>query len=135
MLHAFNAGFFSNDDRAIDGSGPTVQVRYTTTPKKVGTSTDCAALPCDGNVTTYSFRSDAPPLGAELWAFIPQDLLPQLKFLTFRNYAHMYYVDLSPKSTDARTFTPPPPHPGRRGPAPLAGFLRPSACAISAPAS
>src|SRR2546426_4818648 len=23
MLHAFNAGFFSNDDRAIDGSGPT----------------------------------------------------------------------------------------------------------------
>src|SRR5437016_6512439 len=52
MLHAFNGGFFNNDDRQIDGTGPTVQARFTTTPKQLGTSTDCAALPCDGSVTT-----------------------------------------------------------------------------------
>src|SRR5207245_4102820 len=79
MLHAFNAGFFSNDDRAIDGSGPTVQVRFTTLPKRLGTSTTCAALPCDVSVATYSFRSDAPPLESVVWAFIPLALLPQLR--------------------------------------------------------
>src|SRR5712691_8091354 len=104
MLHAFNGGFFSNDDRQIDGTGPIVQARFTSTPKKLGTSTDCAALPCDGSVTTYSFRSDAPPLGAELWAFIPQDLLPQLRWLTATDYGHVYYVDLTPKVTDVRIF-------------------------------
>src|SRR5438093_1621142 len=128
MLHAFNAGFFSNDDRPLDGTGPIVQARFTTTPKKLGTSTDCAALPCDGSVTTYSFRSDAPPLGAELWAFIPQDLLPQLRRLTATNYDHVYYVDLTPKVTDVRIFTPDADHPGGWGTILIGGFRLGGSC-------
>src|SRR5438876_12060113 len=51
MLHAFNAGFFSNDDRQIGCTGdtstcPIVQVRFTTVPKQLGLSDNCAALPC-----------------------------------------------------------------------------------------
>src|SRR3989449_5751919 len=122
MLHAFNAGFFTNDDRQIDGTGPIVQARFSATPKQIGTSTDCAALPCDGSVTTYNFRSDAPPLGAELWSFIPQDLLPQLRWLTLRSYGHVYYVDLTPKVTDARIFPVDADHPGGWGTILIGGF-------------
>src|SRR5207249_1359663 len=128
MLHAFNGGFFNNDDRPLDGTGPIVQARFTTTPKKLGTSTDCAALPCDGSVTTYSFRSDAPPLGAELWAFIPQDLLPQLRWLTATDYDHVYFVDLTPKVTDVRIFTPDADHPGGWGTILIGGFRLGGSC-------
>src|SRR2546425_789449 len=128
MLHAFNAGFFTNDDQPIDGTGPTVQARFTTTPKKIGTSTACAALPCDGSVTTYSFRSDAPPLGAELWAFIPQALLPQLRWLTLNNCAHVYYVDLTPKVTDVRIFPVDADHPGGWGTILIGGFRLGGSC-------
>src|SRR5207244_4134374 len=121
-------GLLHNDDRQIDGTGPTVQARFTTTPKQLGTSTDCAALPCDGSVTTYSFRSDAPPLGAELWAFLPQDLLPQLRWLTATNYDHVYYVDLTPKVTDVRIFTPDADHPGGWGTILIGGFRLGGSC-------
>src|SRR3989442_3153559 len=131
MLHAFNAGFFVNDDQPIDGTGPTVQARFTTTPKKIGTSTDCAGLPCDGSVSTYSFRSDAPPLGAELWAFVPQDLLPQLQWLTSPNMTindHVYYVDLTPKVTDVRIFPADADHPGGWGTVLIEGFRLGGSC-------
>src|SRR2546430_1293397 len=128
MLHAFNGGFFSNDDRQIDGTGPIVQARFTSTPKKLGTSTDCAALPCDSSVTTYSFRSDAPPLGAELWSFIPQDLLPQLRWLTATDYGHVHYVDLAPKVTDVRIFPADADHPGGWGTILIGGFRLGGSC-------
>jgi len=128
MLHAFNAGFFKADGSQIDGTGPTVQVRLTTVPKKTGTSTTCAALPCDASVTTYSFRSDALPLGAELWAFIPQDLLPQLVWMTAPYYSHVYYVDLTPKVTDARIFTADADHPGGWGTILIGGFRLGGSC-------
>ncbi len=38
--------------------------------------------------------------GKELWAYIPQNLLPHLKWLTDSNYSHVYYVDLRAKVTD-----------------------------------
>src|SRR3989442_9032861 len=128
MLHAFNAGFYTNDARQIDGTGPIVQPRFSATPKQIATSTYCAALPCDGSVTTYNFRSDAPPLGAELWAFIPQDLLPQLRWLTLKNYAHAYYVDLTPKVTDVRIFTADADHPGGWGTILIGGFRLGGSC-------
>jgi type IV pilus assembly protein PilY1 len=128
MLHAFNAGFFNADDSPIDGTGPTVQVRFTTVPKQKGTSTTCAALPCDASVTTYAFRADAPPLGAELWAFIPQDLLPQLRWMTSPNYSHVYYVDLTPKITDVRIFTADADHPGGWGTILIGGFRLGGSC-------
>ncbi len=129
MLHAINSGFFRVENQPIDGTGPTVQVRFTTTPKQIHTSTDCAGLPCDAAVTQYSFRSDAPPLGTELWAFIPQDLLPQLRWLTMPSYDHMYYMDLTPKVTDARIFAADADHPGGWGTILIGGFRLGGSCA------
>ncbi len=34
--------------------------------------------------------------GSELWAFIPQNSLPYLKYLANPNYCHIYYQDLTP---------------------------------------
>ena len=108
MLHAFNSGyFFMGDDPA---STATEQALFNTEPKKLnGTGTalvTCSSLPCDGGALTYTPRTGAlaPPLGAELWAFIPQDLLPQLRWLTSPSYDHVYFVDSKPKVTDVRIF-------------------------------
>ena len=43
-------------------------------------------------------------LGAELWAYVPFNLLPHLYWLTDPNYPHVYYVDLKPRIFDARIF-------------------------------
>ncbi len=39
---------------------------------------------------------DTTSLGEELWAFVPKNVLPYLRFLTAPNYCHLYYVDLQP---------------------------------------
>ena len=44
-------------------------------------------------------------IGEELWAYIPQNLLPHLKWLAMPNYTHLSYVDLKPKVVDAKIFT------------------------------
>ncbi|MDL2275072.1 hypothetical protein LJC22_02980 [Desulfosarcina sp. OttesenSCG-928-G10] len=49
---------------------------------------------------TSSASSDA--LGDELWAYIPQALLPHLKFLADPDYGHSFYVDLKPRVFDAQ---------------------------------
>ncbi|OHB70570.1 MAG: hypothetical protein A2W23_05715 [Planctomycetes bacterium RBG_16_43_13] len=77
MLHAFNAGFY-------DGNN----LRF-----------------CDAYTTPGVCNTSHADLGKELFAFIPQSLLPHLKWLTDTNYTHVYYVDLKPKVTDARIFT------------------------------
>jgi type IV pilus assembly protein PilY1 len=41
-------------------------------------------------------------IGDELWAYIPQSLLPHLKWLPDPNYTHVFYVDLKPKVFDAK---------------------------------
>jgi type IV pilus assembly protein PilY1 len=41
------------------------------------------------------------PLGHEAWAFIPQNVLPYLKYLLEPGYCHIYTVDLSPFIFDA----------------------------------
>jgi len=48
----------------------------------------------------------AHPLGAELWAYVPYNLLPHLRWLTENNYGHVYYMDGKPRVFDARIFTP-----------------------------
>ncbi|MCX7857617.1 MAG: PilC/PilY family type IV pilus protein [Deltaproteobacteria bacterium] len=40
-------------------------------------------------------------LGKELWAFIPKNALPYLKYLLDPDYCHIYYVDASPHLVDA----------------------------------
>ena len=44
-------------------------------------------------------------LGAEAWAYIPNNLLPHLKWLTCPSYPHVYYIDAKPKIIDARIFS------------------------------
>lgn len=85
MLHAFNAGFYNpGDDPTTSG---TVENGWFTTQR-----------------LTAPFVTQTPPLGQELWGFIPQQLLPHLRWLADPNYSHVYYVDLKPKATDIRIF-------------------------------
>lgn len=80
MVHAFNAGFYD----------PTSKGFYT-----------------DYSAATYS-NSTGPALGAELWAYVPFNLLPHLYWLTETSYdekKHVYYVDLKPRIFDAKIFT------------------------------
>jgi type IV pilus assembly protein PilY1 len=44
-------------------------------------------------------------IGSEVWAYVPQNLLPHLKWLARRDYTHVAYVDLQPRIFDARIFT------------------------------
>jgi type IV pilus assembly protein PilY1 len=80
MLHAFNGGFF-------DASQTKFWKAYHA-------------------VSGYSDPGTAPELGAELWAYVPYNLLPHLYWLTDPTYSHVYYVDLKPKVFDARIYDP-----------------------------
>ena len=44
-------------------------------------------------------------IGDERWVYIPYNLLPHLKWLTRKDYTHVYYVDCKAKVTDVRIFT------------------------------
>ncbi|MGD9105405.1 MAG: PilC/PilY family type IV pilus protein [Desulfobacterales bacterium] len=76
MIHAINGGF------------------YNETQKKFCLTADCQS------------ESSAPELGAELWAYVPYNLLPHLKCLTDPAYEHKYFVDLHPRIFDVRIFDP-----------------------------
>lgn len=63
----------------------------------------------DTNSTIVEFETSlttetAHPLGAELWAYAPFNLLPHMQFLTNPNYSHVFYVDGSPQSYDVKIF-------------------------------
>jgi type IV pilus assembly protein PilY1 len=79
MLHAFNAGFYHEGDNT------------STSPKKEN--------------GWYSDPDGSDKIGRELWAYIPYNLLPHLRWLTQTDYSHCYYVDLKPRIVDARIFT------------------------------
>ena len=78
MLHAVNGGFYSEKEHKY------YNANY-------------------GNGTLYT-DTDKLPVGAEMWAYVPYNLLPHLKCLTNINYQHKYYVDLKPRVFDARVF-------------------------------
>jgi type IV pilus assembly protein PilY1 len=87
MLHAFNAGFY-----------------------------DAAASKFEVGTSTPDYSSSVPALGEELWAYIPYNLLPHLRWLKRADYEHVYYVDNKPRVVDARIFDPADPdHPGGWG--------------------
>jgi type IV pilus assembly protein PilY1 len=121
MLHAFNGGFLS-----VGVTAKKERLRFLTSPREPASDKPCTKLPCDD--PAYALRSNDPSLGAELWAFIPQDLLPQLRWLTDLNYSHTYYVDLKPKITDVRIFTPDADHPGGWGTILIGGFRFGGSC-------
>ncbi len=53
-------------------------------------------------VSADSPTANTPELGAEMWAYVPYNLLPHLKCLTDPFYNHQYYVDLAPRVFDVR---------------------------------
>lgn len=55
----------------------------------------------DGQTTTQKARLTGSDLGKEIWAFIPKNALPYLKYMTDTGYCHIYTVDLSPYIFDA----------------------------------
>ena len=113
MLHAINGGFYHA------GDDPT-----TTTATEHGWFT-----------TTPTNNSGGPNLGDELWGFIPYQLLPQLQWLTQIGYTHVYYVDLKPKVTDVRIFTPDADHPNGWGTILIGGFRMGGSCGACTAAS
>ncbi len=72
MLHAVNGGFYDWENNKF-----------------------CLTGNCES-------EADAPLLGAELWAYVPYNLLPHLKCLTDTEYVHKYYVDLKPRIFDVQ---------------------------------
>jgi len=106
MLHAFNAGFYHRGDDPTTAS-VTEHGWFTRTPAD---------------------NSGGPVLGQELWGFIPYQLLPHLQWLANASYTHVYYVDLKPKITDARIFTPDADHPGGWGTILIGGFRLGGSC-------
>lgn len=46
----------------------------------------------------------AHPLGSELWAYIPKNLLGHLQWLAAEDYGHVFYNDLKPLIFDAKIF-------------------------------
>ncbi len=106
MLHAFNGGFY--EDR-FDVYPPAPA-----TPDKIRDA-QFLLRPKDSNGNEITTGYAAHPLGAELWAYVPYNLLPHLYWLTEPNYEHAYYVDLKPRIFDAKIFTPDADHPGGWG--------------------
>ncbi len=90
MIHAFNAGFFSDTDK--DSSGNAIRQ---------------FKLSLNGAV--------AHPLGAELWAYIPKNLLPHLQWSARSDYTHVFTMDQTPRIFDAKIFTADTVHPGGWG--------------------
>jgi len=69
-----------------------------------------------GNPTMRGYLDDmGMPLGKEIEAIIPYNLVPHLKWLADPQYCHVYYVDLKPKAFDARIFPDDDKHPNGWG--------------------
>ncbi len=61
----------------------------------------------DDKIARLSLTNEEPhPLGKELWAYVPGNLLPHLQWLNLPDYQHVFYVDGSPKAFDVKSFTP-----------------------------
>ncbi len=95
MLHAFNGGFY------IPG-------HVDSDPTKSTNPTIVRQLPSGKSMKTGSSKSTLGQnwqLGQEVWAFIPNNLLPHLRWLADKNYSHVFYVDGSPVVSDVQAFT------------------------------
>ncbi len=84
MLHAFNGGFYDSTTKSFQ------------TRPQIWTG---SAWQPDTSKTAF-------PLGAELWGYVPNAVLPHLKWLknNLAENVHTYYVDLKPRIFDARIF-------------------------------
>lgn len=94
MLHAFKLGLLGLNWGSSQGTYEKATIgKYcqgdTSRPCKEGT--DCTSGICFTD----------PDIGKEMWAFIPKNILPYLKYIKDPNYCHVYSVDLSPYIFDA----------------------------------
>ena len=62
------------------------------------------------------------PLGSEVWAYVPRNLQPYLKWLADPDYPHVFYVDAPPRIFDAQVFQNDATHPGGWGTVLVVGF-------------
>jgi type IV pilus assembly protein PilY1 len=85
MLHAFNGGIWNSAERSLQ-----------------------TAADADGSAQDHQ-------LGAEMWAYVPMNLLPHLQWLTSVDYPHVYFVDGSAQSFDVNIFADDAIHPGGWG--------------------
>ncbi len=91
VFHAFNGGFFQKDYE--DTTGTRIFNKYW---KKCEKNDDTGAVTCSDTDAT------APALGQEMWAYIPQNLLPHLQWLPQKDYQHVFYNDLPPTIFEAQ---------------------------------
>ena len=78
MLHAVNAGFYSDIEKKFCLKKPL----------------DNGMCPTnDGTGISTDSPNGAPDLGTELWAYVPYNLQPHLKCLLSPLYSHKYFVD------------------------------------------
>jgi type IV pilus assembly protein PilY1 len=77
MLHAFTSWYYDDSSKGFTN-----------------------VLPAIGDATAATTTTDS--IGSELWAYIPQSLLPHLKWLADPDYSHVHYVDLEAKVFDAK---------------------------------
>ncbi len=90
MIHAFNGGIW---DSALSAF-------YT--------------QQIDPDTGTYTL-GQSHELGAEMWAYIPMNLLPHLQWLREVDYPHVFYADGAIQAYDVNIFTPDATHPGGWG--------------------
>lgn len=80
----------------------------------------------DADARSFSTTGDdgetAHALGTELWAYVPYNLLPHLRWLAEANYPHVYYVDGEPRAYDVNIFTPDATHVNGWGTILVVGF-------------
>jgi type IV pilus assembly protein PilY1 len=85
MLHAFKMGIMQ---QSWSGQG----------------ATEVARMMIDrtsGMLCSAGTTSIAPTCGQEMWAFIPKNALPYLKYMADPGYCHVYSIDLTPYIFDA----------------------------------
>jgi type IV pilus assembly protein PilY1 len=90
MLHAFNGGFYVPGQAAVGTTAAIDPIDYRQLPSGL-TSGDSSAT--QGNNWA---------LGQEAWAFVPDNLLPHLRWMADKNYTHVFYVDGTPVVSDVQ---------------------------------
>ncbi len=93
IFHAFNGGFYQKSYTITNKAG---KKRIKVENKFWG---KCVK---DNNSGELTCHEDGVPLGQEMWAYVPQNLLPHLQWLPQKNYSHVFYNDLPPFICEAQ---------------------------------
>jgi type IV pilus assembly protein PilY1 len=99
MLHAFNGGFYVPGQAANGTTAATNPTLYRTLSGSGATANMKSGDPSSSSGNNWA-------LGQEAWAFIPDNLLPHLRWLADKNYTHVFYVDGSPVVSDVQLWAP-----------------------------